>query len=197
MIAFKVSNAFKTKFKKHEDLMYTLYNYIHTIIDNSCKYNLFVHFDLVSTQHEQEQYDAYTVIHEWNHNDFPKHSTIYVADFVSKKHFYYTLLHELFHALGLMYIPGKNTRWNNLINIPTHEYIGKENSKAIYYYQKSTNTNKTTIPLQKSDNSDTFTDYHHLTESIKDVFSSPLYYTISPITLGLLDDYGYNIKFSH
>ena len=68
---------------------------------------------------------------------------------------------------------------------------------AIFYYQKQTHTNKTTIPLQKSDTEDALTDYHHLTKSIKDVFSSPLYYTISPITLGLLHDYGYNINFSH
>jgi hypothetical protein len=195
MITFQVSTSFKIKYKNQEKLLYRLYEYLDTILRDSLQYNLSVHFDLMTNQYELDQYDAYTIINEWNPNNFPKKSTIYVADFVTKKHFYYTLLHELFHALGLMYIPGTNVRWNTLIDKISKEYIGKKNSKAIFYYCKRFKTNKNSIPLQKSSNPDTLTDYHHLTESIKDVFSSPLYYTISPITLGLLDDYGYNINF--
>ena len=196
MITFTLSQTFKTKYQKHEELIYKLYNYLDTILCDTLQYDLSVHFDLMTNQHERDHYDAYTVINKWNSNHFPKQSTIFVADFVSRKHFYYTLLHELFHALGLMYLP-ENIRWNTLIDKTTHEYIGKKNSKALFYYSKHSKTTKQAIPLQKSPNPDAFTDYHHLTESIKDVFSSPLHYTISPITLGLLDDYGYNIRFSH
>lgn len=194
MITFTLSQTFKAKYQKQQDLIYTLYNYLDTILYNASDYDLSVHFDLMTNQHELDQYDAYTIINQWNSNHFPRQSTIFVAEFVSKKHFYYTLLHELFHALGLMHI-SENIRWNTLINKNTHEYIGKKNSKAIFYYSQRMKKKKTAIPLQKSSNPDTFTDFHHLTESIKDVFSSPLYYTISPITLGLLDDYGYQIKF--
>lgn len=196
MITFQFTQRFKTTFQKYESQLHTIYEYVHNLFVNANQYNLRVHFDLMTTQHELEQYDAYTTIQSWNENLFPKSSNIYVADtFSSKKHFCYTLLHEILHALGLMYLPTINKRWNRMINAYTKQYIGpsEKQSIAIQYYKKLHAKQAKTIPLFKEINNDTYSDYHHLCKEIHDVFSSPLHYNISPVTLGLLQDYGYDV----
>lgn len=197
MITFHLQPSIRSRFRRYENTIHQLYEYIETILENSFSCNLRVDFDFMPNQNQPYEYDAYTIIHSWNHDDFPSHSTIYICPdgFQSKKHFYFTMLHELFHALGIMYIPKQNIRWSKLIDQEKNQYVGNgTNSKAIYYYSQLLKQKCEYIPLDMDDN-DSMTTFHHLTPKIKDVFSSPLHYNISPITLGLLEDYGYSINY--
>ena len=196
MITFHLQPSFRIRFRKYEKIIYQLYEYIETILKNPQECKLQVDFDLISNQNQPFEYDAYTMINAWNRNHFPTHSTIYMCPdgFQSKKHFYFTMLHELFHALGIMHIPNHNIRWSKLIDQEKKIYVGNgSDSKAIYYYSQSMHQKCECIPLQVDD--DSMTNFHHLTPKIKDVFSSPLHYNISLVTLGLLEDYGYCINY--
>lgn len=195
MITFHVQPRFRKHFQKYEESIYQLYEYMDNLIENTNDYYLQVDFDVISDQNQPYEYDAYTIIHTWNTNHFPAYSSIYVCpeEFQSKKHFYYTILHELFHALGIMHVPDRNVRWLNLINQEKHLYVGNgTKSRAICRYSQMMNRSCHAIPLQSDE--DHMTDFHHLTPLIKDVFSSPLHYRVSPVTIGLLEDYGYRMK---
>lgn len=196
MITFHLQPSFRNRYRKYENTIYQLYEYIETVLKNPLECKLQVDFDLMSNQNQPFEYDAYTVIKDWNSNNFPAYSTIYMCPegFQSKKHFYFTMLHELFHALGIMYLPNQNIRWSKLIDQEKQMYVGNGlNSKAIFYYSQFMHKKCKCIPLQIDD--DSLTNFHHLTPKIKDVFSSPLHYNVSLVTLGLLEDYGYCINY--
>jgi hypothetical protein len=201
MITFCTSDSFKEVFRPYQKLLFNVYDYFQNIFADPLQYSTTVHFDLIKNQHELHDFDAYTIIEQWTSEKYPLKSIIYVTtEFCSRKHFYYTLIHEMLHALGLMYVPALNTRWNKMIDMKNNIYIGPKNrySIAIHHYLDKKHT---CIPLDVCSNhsntkstTNTMTDYHHLTANICDVFSSPLHYNITPITLGLLSDYGYELK---
>lgn len=185
MIIFHVeSSLFK---KKHIQCMIHVFEYINHIIISPKN----LHVDI--KVHENEEYDdildAFTEIEESDQYLFPTHSSIsFMKHSLSydRRYFTYVILHELFHALGCMI--SHHTKWREMIDYENNVYNGKHaTEKYISLFQ-----GRKTLKLYQEKDC-VFSDKNHI-DGIYDFFSADVYERISPVSLLLLKDYGYNIS---
>lgn len=164
--------------QKHIHSMIHVFEYLnHIIIKPKI---LKVHFRIGY----DNDYDASTNIIQGNSKMFPIESVIHIMKHTliyDKKYFMFMILHEMFHALGLM--KSIHTKWKSLIHLKTHTYIGKHANKKFKHDRKLKLYFEKDNPCS-SDN--------HLSD-VRDFFSATVYERISPVSLYLLKDYGYEI----
>lgn len=202
MLLFIFSNPLKNHIKSYinetkgihfECIFQNVYRYIDHLFKNIIHKDiqLTILFNLVNNDYND--FEAFTEINECDHNKNPTYSTIYLTkSFLqntrksSKKYIYYVILHECIHALGIMY--SNKTKWKTFLNKDETAYIyNSKPSIAINKYKLlKQNHIIDSIPLQLEECN--LSDKHHLF-GIKDVFSSPLFTNVSPVTIGLLYDY--------
>lgn len=187
MIIFYINSPiFK---KKHIQSMIHVFEYINHIIVSP----KILHVD-INVNNDSDSYfdniDAFTVIKQSDKNKFPIRSSItfmYHSMSYEMKYFSYLLLHELFHALGCMISP--HTKWREMIDQENNTYTGKyatEKYVSLFKLNKS-------IKLKLHQETECVSSNHNHIDGIYDFFSAEVHENISPVSLFLLKDYGYNI----
>ena len=176
-----------------ESIFQNVYHFIDMFFKTTIKkeLNLTVLFDIAKDVHAD--IEAFTEINSHHSNFLPSHSTIsFSSSFFlernhTKKYIYYIILHEMIHALGIAYQP--HSKWSSFLNKDTNEYVFTNPKRSIAikrYHAKYPSRKSIGIPLDDAE--DTFSNCQHL-KGIRDVFSSPIYMSVSPITLGILEDF--------
>lgn len=191
MIIFYIkSSIFK---RKHIQCMIHVFEYINHIIVSPKI--LHVDIDIYDESGtyidiDSDNMDAYTLIKQSDKNKFPTYSSIifmYHSMSYEIKYFSHLLLHELFHALGCMISP--HTKWREMIDQENNTYTGKyatEKYVSLFKLDKS-------MKLKIYQETDCLLSNHNHIDGINDFFSAEVHENISPVSLLLLKDYGYNI----
>lgn len=182
MILFNFQESCIPFVKKKEHIFMKAYDCINKIIISPRI--LHVMFDFDNSLSSKSNILAYTQINNSNIDYFPINASIFFHLQINKtknKELYYILIHELFHALGLM--KSNYTKWMSFIDKENNIYTGTFSNKC---FGKP-------IPVYFDKKDDGTSNYNHLC-GYKDFFSETIHYNINKCSLLLLKDYGYEIN---
>lgn len=176
MLCFTFSDTFLEIHKERFVICKKVFQYLSSLFKQPIQLNIL--FDIDNTL--SSDFHAYTEILE-SKEQFPTKAKICFhksTKTCKKRLFYYIILHESFHALGLML--SSHTKWKTLLDVQNKVYTGKHACSLF----------KGPIPLCVDD--EDMTHFNHVS-GYKDFFSESIYYRISPCTIAMLKDYGYKI----